>query len=118
LLAWQRRLVAAVISWCSQPRIRRLLGSAFVVVCGGLMLLGGLRPLLFGQDYAVGRSGRQRTFDEISLIRLSLFFSTTGLALLLVGFAFVALFQWRFERWLTALPTAGLLLLYSYHLRN
>jgi len=118
VLAWQRRLVAAVIAWAEPTRTRFLLGTAFVGVCGALMLLGGLRPILFGRDYFTTRGIRQRSFDEISLIRLSWFFSLPGLGLLLVGFGYVAWRRWHLDRWLVALPAAGLLLLYCYHLRN
>jgi hypothetical protein len=117
-LAWQRRLVAGVIAWAEPARTRLVLGTAFVGVCGGLMLLGGLRPILFGKDYFTTRGIHQRSFDEISLIRLSWFFSLPGLALLLVGFGYVAWRRWHLDRWLVALPAAGLLLLYCYHVRN
>jgi hypothetical protein len=117
-LAWQQRLVARIIAWAKPARTRFVLGTAFVGVCGGLMLLGGLRPILFGKDYFTSRGVHQRSFDEISLIRLSWFFSLPGLGLMLVGFGYVAWRRWHLDRWLVALPAAGLLLLYCYHLRN
>jgi hypothetical protein len=117
-LAWQGKLVAGVIEWAS-PRRRLVLGTVFAAACGALMLIGGLRPKLFGKDYGGVRLGvPQRTYDELNLIRLSWFFSLPGLALMLAGFAFVGWQRWRFDRWLTALMTAGLLTLYCYHLRN
>jgi hypothetical protein len=118
VLAWQRRMVAAVIAWAEPVRTRFLLGTAFVGICGALMLLGGLRPILFGKDYFVLHGARTRSFDELSLIRLSWFFSLPGLGLLLVGFGYVAWRRWHLDRWLVALPAAGLLALYCYHLRN
>jgi hypothetical protein len=118
LLAWQRRLVAAVIGWAAPARRRFLLGTAFVVLCGGLMLLGGLRPKLFGKDYFYIHGARGRSFDEISLIRLSWFFSLPGLALMLVGFGYVGWRRWHLDRWLVAIPTVFLLTLYCYHLHN
>jgi hypothetical protein len=117
VLAWQGRLVASVIDWAT-PRRRVVLGSAFVVLCGGLMLIGGLRPKLFGQAYQLYLGRRIRSYDEISLIRLSWFFSLPGLALMLAGFGYVAWRRWRFDRWVVALTTAGLLTLYCYHVRN
>jgi hypothetical protein len=118
VLAWQRRFVAGLIAWAEPVRKRFLLGTAFVGVCGALMLLGGLRPILFGRDYFTSHGRHQRSFDEISLIRLSWFFSLPGLGLMLVGFGYVAWRRWHLDRWLVALPAAGLLLLYCYHLRN
>jgi hypothetical protein len=116
-LAWHRRLVSAVIDWVT-PRRRIVLGTAFVALCGGLMLLGFLRPKLFGKDYQLYLGQRQRSYDEISLIRLSWFFSLPGIALVLAGFGYVAWRRWRFDRWVVALSTAGLLTLYCYHVRN
>jgi hypothetical protein len=118
VFAWQRRFVAGLIAWAEPARKRFLLGTVFVGVCGALMLLGGLRPILFGKDYFFAHGRHQRSFDEISLIRLSWFFSLPGLGLMLVGFGYVAWRRWHLDRWLVALPAAGLLLLYCYHLRN
>ena len=118
LIAWQRRGIEAVLAWGAQRRTQMWLGTAFVVVCGGLLLLGGLRPRLFGADYAIVRGVPQRTYDEVSLIRLSWFFTLPGLALMLAGIGYVAVRRWRFDRWLVALPAVGLLTLYCYHVRN
>lgn len=118
LLAWQRRIVAAVIAWAEPPRTRLILGTAFVALCAALMLLGGLRPKLFGRDYTTSHGRHIRSFDEISLIRLSWFFSLPGLALMLVGFGYVAWRHWHLDRWIIALPTVALLTLYCYHLHN
>ena len=118
LIAWQRRGVEALLAWGAKRRTQVWLGSAFVVVCGGLLLLGLLRPRLFGADYAIIRGVSQRTYDEASLIRLSWFFTLPGLALMLAGIAYVAVGRWRLDRWLIALPATTLLALYCYHVRN
>jgi hypothetical protein len=118
LIAWQRRAIAAVLAWGAERRTQLWLGTTFVVVCGSLMVLGGLRPRLFGADYTMVAGVRQRTYDEASLIRLSWFFTLPGLALMLAGIGFVAWTRWRLDRWLVALPAAGLLTLYCYHVRN
>ncbi len=118
VLAWQRRLVAGLIAWAEPVRARLLLGTAFVGVVGALMLLGGLRPILFGKDYFTTHGAHQRSYDEISLIRLSWFFSLPGLGLLLVGFGYIAWQRWHLERWIVALLSAWLLLLYCLHLHN
>ena len=95
LIAWQRRGVEALLAWGAKRRTQVWLGSAFVVVCGGLLLLGLLRPRLFGADYAIIRGVSQRTYDEASLIRLSWFFTLPGLVLMLAGIAYVAVGRWR-----------------------
>lgn len=118
LIAWQRRGVEALLAWGAKRRTQVWLGSAFVVVCGGLLLLGLLRPRLFGADYAIIRGVSQRTYDEASLIRLSWFFTLPGLVLMLAGIAYVAVGRWRLDRWLIALPATTLLALYCYHVRN
>ena len=118
VLAWQRRLIGAVAGWASRERTQFVLGTAFFLACGLLMLIGGLRRWIFGIDYHHSRNGPKRTFDEISLIRLSWFFSLPGLALLLVGIGYVAMTRWRLDRWAVALPAVALLTLYCYHVRN
>jgi hypothetical protein len=82
------------------------------------MLLGLLRPRIFGPDYIPGAGAQKRSYDEASLIRLSWFFTLPGLALLLAGIGYVAWTRWRLDRWLVALPAVGLLALYCYHTRN
>ena len=118
LIAWQRRGVEALLAWGAKRRTQVWLGTAFVVVCGGLLLLGLLRPRLFGADYNIIRGVPQRTYDEASLIRLSWFFTLPGLVLMLAGIAYVAVRRWRLDRWLIALPATTLLALYCYHVRN
>ena len=114
----QRRLVGNMLAW-ARPDVRRArLGLAFVGVCGLLMLLGALRPRLFGENYRVVWSGNTRSYDEMSLIRLTWFFSVPGMALLLGGVAYVAMRRWRADAWLIMLPTVISLVLYCYHLRN
>jgi hypothetical protein len=118
LIAWQRRGVETLLAWGAKRRTQVWLGSAFVVLCGGLLLLGLLRPRLFGADYDIIRGVSQRTYDEASLIRLSWFFTLPGLVLMLAGIAYVAVGRWRLDRWLIALPATTLLALYCYHVRN
>jgi hypothetical protein len=118
LIAWQRRGIEAVLAWGARRRTQLWLGTGFVVVCSGLMLLGLLRPRIFGPDYLPGAGAQRRSYDEASLIRLSWFFTLPGLALLLAGIGYVAWTRWRLDRWLVALPAVGLLALYCYHTRN
>ncbi|CAN5640033.1 hypothetical protein BH10ACT8_BH10ACT8_03470 [soil metagenome] len=117
-LAWQRTLAERVMALGETSRRRVVIGIVFIGVCGLLALIGGLRPILFGKDYYKYLGKTTRSFDEISLIRLSWFFSLPGLALMFAGFMFVALRTWRFDRWVVAVPTVALLTLYCYHARN
>jgi hypothetical protein len=107
--------IAALVA--TAPR-RRLVGLVFVLMCGLLALIGGLRPRLFGPDYGLAGGRPTRTFDEISLIRLSWFFSLPGLTLMMAGIVFVGLRRWSLDRWVVALPAVALLTLYCFHARN
>jgi hypothetical protein len=117
-LAWQRTWAARVVSFADAGRRRLLLGLAFVGICGLLSLIGGLRPKLFGKDYLIYAGKSIRSYDEISLIRLSWFFSLPGLLLMFAGVMFVGFRTWRFDRWILAIPTVALLTLYCYHAKN
>jgi hypothetical protein len=78
------------------------------------LLLGFLRPWLFGPVYALVNGRPTRTYDEASLIRLSWFLTVPGFALALAGLALVALRRWRAEAWALVVPVACLLPLYAY----
>jgi hypothetical protein len=116
-LRFLRRPVDGVLAWSSTPSIRRLLSWSVVGLCAALMLLGGLRPL-FGQDYTTYVGKPIRSYDEISFIRLTWFFSLPAMALFGAGIAYVALRRWRLDAWLVTLPAIGLTTLYCYHLKN
>lgn len=120
IFAWQRSAIARLQVWGARRRPQLMIGTVFVLICGLLALIGGLRPRLFGQDFSrPGNGGApQRTYDEISLIRLSWFFSLPGLFLMFAGIVFIAAWRWRLDRWVVALPAVGLLTLYCYHVRN
>jgi hypothetical protein len=115
LLAWQGGLVRRLISWSGGRRQRLALSVFFVAACAALMIVGFLRPIIFGKDYG---AGHQRTFDEISLVRLSWFVSLTGFALLGAGIVWIAMRRWRVENWIVALTAVPLLALYCWHVRN
>jgi hypothetical protein len=116
--ARQRTLVDRLVSVTGRRRAQVVIGLAFIGICGLLALIGGLRPKLFGPDYTSYNGRRIRSYDEISLIRLSWFFSLPGMFLMFAGIVFVALWRWRTDRWIIALPAVGLLALYCYHVRN
>ena len=118
VLAALRPRWQGLLDWGDRPRSRRLLGSTYVGICALLVVIAGLRPKLFGKDYALYGGRPYRTYDEISFIRLTWFFSLTGIALMCLGIAFVGWHRWRLDRWLIGLATSGLLALYCYHVRN
>ena len=89
-------------------------GIAVVGVAALLAVLGFLRPWLFGPVYGEWLGRPYRTYDEVTLLRLSLFITLPGLALALAGFALVALRRWRAPAWALILPLLCLLPLYAY----
>ena len=97
-----------------ERRFQRWAGAAMVGVAALLLLAGSLRPWLFGPTYGVFNSRRVRTYDEVSLLRLSWFFTPPGLALGLAGLAVVALRRWRAAAWALVLPAVCLLPVYAY----
>lgn len=97
-----------------QRRFQRWAGAAIVGVAALLLLLGSLRPWLFGPTYGDYNGRRVRTYDEVSLMRLSWFFTPPGLALGLAGLALVALRRWRAAAWALIMPAVCLLPLYAY----
>jgi hypothetical protein len=113
-----RRMASPVGRWCAWLLERRWgqlgVGAAIVAVAVLLLMLGFLRPWLFGPVYVFVDDRRARTYDEASLIRLSWFLTIPGFGLALAGLALVALRRWRAEAWALVLPTACLLPLYAY----
>ncbi len=118
LLRWQHRPVARLLAVFDRPRPRFVLGGVFIGICGLLALIGGLRQRLFGVDYGDYLGQPIRTYDEISLIRLSWFFSLPGMFLMFAGLVYVGWRRWQLDRWVIALPTVGLLAVYCYHVKN
>ncbi|MDQ2750920.1 MAG: hypothetical protein M3Y44_15540 [Actinomycetota bacterium] len=117
-IAWQGTLLKAVMSWSARTRVRITLGVAFVTLCAVLMVVGLLRPVLFGKDFQKGPTGPTRTFDEISLVRLTWFLSLAGFALLGAGIVWIAMRRWRTENWIVLFTAIPLLVLFCWHVRN
>jgi hypothetical protein len=92
-----------------------------LLVCAGalaLLVVGFLRPRLFGVDY-LAYNGRQiRSYDEQILRRLSWFFTLPGFALMGLGLSAVALRRWRAAAWAVVLPTLAFFVVYGYTARN
>jgi hypothetical protein len=102
------------LAFFERPPVQRRVGVAVVAVAALLLLLGLLRPWLFGPAHGVWNGRPVRTYDEASMVRLSWFFTLPGLGLGLAGLALVALRRWRAEAWTLVLPAACLLPVYAY----
>lgn len=106
-------LAAIVTDRVFQRRVGVLLAAALTT----LFVLGLLRPL-FGQDLTDYNGRIIRTYDELSVYRLSWFFTWPGWALLIAGWWLVLVRRWRLTAWLVLVPLAGLLPLYAWHAEN
>jgi hypothetical protein len=82
------------------------------------MIVGFLRPRLFGQDLMLYNGRMIRSYDEQILKRLSWFFTLPGFAVMLLGVAVVALRRWHASVWAVVLPTLVLFPLYGYTASN
>lgn len=94
------------------------IGVGVVVVAGGLLALGFLRPRLFGEAFLDYNGRIVRSYDEQILARLAWFVTLPGFALALAGVAVAALSRWRAVVWAVVLPTLVLVPLYAYSARN
>ncbi|MEX2289318.1 MAG: hypothetical protein WD794_03215 [Mycobacteriales bacterium] len=102
----------------TQRRVQLVLGLLVLAGAAVLMVLGYLRPRLFGEDF-LDYNGRQiRSYDEQILARLTWFFSLPGFALMLAGLAVAALRRWSAAAWTVVLPTLLLFAVYGYTAKN
>jgi hypothetical protein len=97
---------------------QRIIGSVVTGVAALLLLLGYLRPSLFGENYRVISGVNQRTWDEQTLNRLSWFVSTPGFLLMLAGLAVVALRRWGGALWILTAPLLAIFPVYGFQARN
>ena len=113
-----RRVAPAAGRWAREllerRPVQRRLGMAIVGLAALLLVLGFLRPWLFGPVWGAFRSRPIRTYDEATLIRLSWFLTLPGFGLALAGLALVALRRWRAAAWTLLLPALCLLPVYAY----
>lgn len=108
-----------VVAAAQRPAVQRRVGLVVVAGAAVLLLLGFLRPWLFGRDYfTYNARGVVRSYDEQILARLSWFLTVPGFVLMLAGLAVVALGRWRAAVWTAVVPTLLLLPLYAYSARN
>ena len=114
-----RRLVGGrVVEVVGRPRVQWRAGLAVCAACLLLLVVGFLRPRLFGADYDLAHGRRVPTYDEYSLWRLSWFLTLPAFALAGLGVAVVALRRWTVAAWATVAPALLLLPLYAWHTRN
>jgi hypothetical protein len=106
-----------IVALAQDRRVQFRLGVAILALGTGLMVLGFLRPTLFGRAYYLTDNGTGvlRSFDEQSLWRLSWFFTLPGMAMTLVGLGVVALRPWRAAVWTLVLPVLLLTPVYAWH---
>ncbi len=113
-----RRPAGGAVRLLADPIWQRRLG---LLVCAGafaLLVLGFLRPRLFGAGY-IDYLGRViRSYDEQSLRRLSWFFTLPGFALMGIGIAVVALRRWSAPAWALLVPFLLIFPVYAYKTRN
>lgn len=118
LRRFQPGLGRRVLGWLERRRVQVPLGVLVVLLAGGLMVLGFLRPRLFGAGYMNWNGRILRSYDEQSLIRLSWFLTLPGFMLMGLGVALVALRRWRAAAWTLVLPVLCLFPLYAWHAEN
>ena len=117
-----RFLLGRPVGWITSKLENRSvqvgIGLAVCAVGGLLMVVGFLRPRLFGQDLFLYNGRMIRSYDEQILKRLSWFFTLPGFAIMLLGLAVVALRRWKASIWTVVLPTLVLFPLYGYTASN
>jgi hypothetical protein len=100
------------------PRVQRWCGLAIAAVAGLALVVGLLRPKLFGAAYMNYNGRIVHSYAEQTMRRLSWFLTLPGLALTWAGVAVVALRRWRAAAWAAVLPGLVLLPLYALDPRN
>jgi hypothetical protein len=115
-----RRPLTAAQRLLHGRRAQLVVGSGVVVVACGLLVLGFLRPQLFGEAFFVylDPDNPVRSYDEQIMRRLAWFITVPGFLLMLAGLAVVALRRWSAAAWALVLPTLVLFPLYAYSARN
>jgi hypothetical protein len=102
----------------TDERAQFRIGLVLTGLAAVAMLVGFLRPWLFGPVVGEYNGRILRTYDEQTMRRLSWFFTLPGMALLGGGFAAVALRRWRAAAWATILPMLVSLPIYAVSASN
>jgi hypothetical protein len=113
-----RPLGGRIATWLEGRRAQLVAGALVTVTAGGLLLLGFLRPRLFGEDFADYGGIRSRSYDERIMTRLSWFLARPTFALLLLAIAVLALRRWSAGLWVLAVPLMLIFPVYAVHARN
>jgi hypothetical protein len=100
------------------PQTRSRIGLGVVAVVAVAVVLGFLRPRLFGAAYQDFHGPRVRSYDEQALRRLSWFLTLPAFGLLIAGVAVVAMRRLGTAVWMLVLPGLLLMPLYCYSSRN
>lgn len=119
-LVYRRRphdRVKAVARRLDADRARVVAGVAIVGLAGVLMLLGFLRPTLFGEDLFDYNGRLIRSYDEDNLRRLAWFFTVPGVLAVWAGLAVVTFRRWRAAAWAVLLPAVLVIPVYVYEAR-
>ena len=99
-------------------RAEYTVGIALVAVYGLLLILGWFRPTLLGEDFFLAQGvTKERSYDEINLLRLSWFFTPFGLIVMWAGLCVVALRRWNATIWALVVPGLVLLPIYVWNAR-
>jgi hypothetical protein len=85
------RLGTRLTALMEDPRVQRWCGVAITAAVGLVIVIGLLRPRLFGASYGTYNGRLVRTYAEQTMIRLSWFFTLPGLALMWAGVGVLAL---------------------------
>jgi hypothetical protein len=101
-----------------ERRAQLWFGVAITALAAVGMIVGFLRPRLFGPAYFQYNDQFIRSYDEQTFVRLSWFFTLPGMALLGAGIALVALRRWRAMAWTAVLPMLISLPIYAIAASN
>ncbi len=113
-----RPIGPSVARWWSGRSGQLITGTAITAGAAVLLLLGFLRPRLFGEDFQDYEGQIARSYDEQILARLSWFLTRPVFLLVLLAVAVIALRRWSAPLWSLAAPLLLIFPIYGLHARN
>jgi hypothetical protein len=108
----------AIVRWLWSRTGQLFAGASITVLAVGLVVLGFLRPRLFGEDFQNFDGTVARSYDEQILARLSWFVTVPAFVLMLAGIAILAIRRWSVGLWALAAPLLLIFPVYGLHARN